>query len=233
MYVLFDRRDDVRIEVKGAVLQKSGGAPPRAGSALALHGNPCGDKGGDIVMKSAWMSSACALGVVSLALVGCNRKTNERGEPQGQTPSATEQQQAEQRQAEQQRAEQQRAEQQRAEEQRKADEQQKQGERRSIGGGPGATTNPSAALSGIAAARCDREIRCKNVGPDGKYKSRGECIVEMQKDKRDDFSVASCPAVDTKKLEGCVQEIQREKCGNPLDVFNRYEMCKSGSLCVK
>jgi hypothetical protein len=179
-------------------------------------------------MKSALMSSACALGIISFTLVGCNRKTNDRETPQGETPSATEQ-----RQAEQQRAQQQQAEQQRAEEQRKADEQHREAERRSIGGGPGATTDPTAALAGIAAARCDREIRCKNVGPNAQYKSRGECIAEMVKDKRDDFSVASCPAVDPKKVQGCVQEINQEKCGNPLDVFNRFQMCKSSSLCVK
>ena len=185
-------------------------------------------------MKPAWMSSACALGVVSLAVVGCNRKTEDRGEPQGQMPSSTEQQQAEQQRTDQQRkTKQQQTEQQRADQQHKADEQQKPGQSPSIGGGPGETTDPALALAGIAAARCEREVRCKNVGPNAKYKTRGECMAEMQKDKRDDFSVAKCPAVNTKKLQGCVKEIQQETCGNPIDVFNHYEMCKSGSLCVK
>jgi hypothetical protein len=175
-------------------------------------------------MKSALMSSACALGIISFALVGCSRKTNDRGEPQGQTPSATEQQRAE---------DQRKADEQRAEDQRKADEQRKEAERRSIGGGPAEKMDPSAGLASIAAARCDREARCNNVGPNAKYKTRGDCVADVLKDKRDDFSVASCPAVSRKKLEGCIQEIREERCGSPFDWFNRMELCRSGSLCEK
>jgi hypothetical protein len=169
-------------------------------------------------MKSALMSSACALGIISFAFVGCKRKTNDRGQPGGETPSATEQRQAED---------------QRAEQERKAEEQRKEAERRSIGGGPAETTASSKALEEIAGVRCDREIKCKNVGANAKYKSRDDCIAQMEKDKREDFSVASCPAVNQKKLQGCLQEIREERCGSPFDYFNRMELCRSGALCVK
>jgi len=180
-------------------------------------------------MKPALMGTACTLGIISLTLVGCSRKTNDRGAPVGETPSATEQRKAEEQRAEDQR----KAQEQQAEDQRKAEEQRKQGEQPSIGGGPAGTTEPSSALASIAAARCDREIKCNNVGPNAKYKSRGDCIAEMLKDKRDDFSVQSCPAVSQKKLGECLQELRAERCGSPIDAFNRLEMCRSGKLCVK
>src|SRR4051794_4666072 len=136
-------------------------------------------------MKPALMSSAWALGIISLTVVGCERKDSDRGEPRGETPSATEQ-----RRAEEQRADEQRKadEQQRKadEQQRKADEAHKEAEKRSIGGGPAGTSEPSVALAGIAAARCDREVKCKNVGPNAKYKTRGDCVAAVQKDKHDD-----------------------------------------------
>ncbi len=179
-------------------------------------------------MKPALIGIACTLGSISLTVAGCSRKTNDHGEPRGETPPMTEQRQAEERSAEERRIEEQRAE-----EQRKAAEQGKQGERPSIGGGPGGTTQPSAALASIASARCDREIKCKNVGPNAKYKSRGDCMAQMEKDKRDDFSVKSCPAVNQKKLGDCLQELREERCGSPFDAFNRLELCRSGNLCVK
>ncbi len=169
-------------------------------------------------MKSALMSTACALGIVSFTIVGCSRKTNDREQPQGQAPSATEQPQTEQ---------------QPTDEQRKAEQQRKEAEQRSIGGGPTETTAPSTALSHIVAARCDREVRCNNVGADKKYKTRAECVAEMQKDKHDDFSVAACPAVNQKKLGDCVKELHEERCGSLIDPFNRMEMCRSSALCVQ
>jgi hypothetical protein len=172
-------------------------------------------------MKAALMSSVCALGI-SFALVGCERKPSERGQPGGGTPSTAEQPPAQGPSAEQQPTEQQKAEQQR-----------KEAEKKSIGGGPGATAQPMTALASIAAARCDREVKCNQVGPDKKYKTRTDCIAAMMKDKKDDFSVNSCAAVDQKKLGDCVQEIHNERCGSPIDWFNRVELCRSSKLCEK
>jgi hypothetical protein len=55
----------------------------------------------------------------------------------------------------------------------------------------------------------------------------------MEKDKRDDFSVAKCPSVNQNKLGACIQEFREERCGSPIDPFNRMELCKSSALCVK
>ncbi len=177
-------------------------------------------------MKAPVTKSALAFGFAALAVVGCNRDENKRnvGTPVVNEPSATEQRRAEERRAEERRAEERRA------------EERTPGER-SIGGGPtepGVRTTPASALASIATARCDREVRCKNVGVKEKYASREECVTKMKEDKRDDINAKDCPAgISEKELNNCLQSIRTEDCGNPLDAISRLSACRSGALCLK
>ncbi|HEX9295063.1 MAG TPA: DUF6184 family natural product biosynthesis lipoprotein [Polyangiaceae bacterium] len=132
-------------------------------------------------------------------------------------------------------------EQRRAEERRAEERTPYQGERsthepRSIGGGPtepGARATPASAVASFATARCDREVRCKNVGVKEKYATRDECVAKMKEDKRDDINAKDCPGgISEKQLNDCLQSIRTEDCGNPLDAISRLSACRSGSLCV-
>jgi hypothetical protein len=173
-------------------------------------------------------------------------------------PSAAEQRRIDERRAEERRAEERRAEERRAEERRledqrraiAAEERRLEEERRAdqarrerrengrpvVGGGPRDVlrATPVSALANISAARCDRESRCNNIGPKGKYRSRAACVADLQRDKRDDINSDVCPGgVREKELTDCLAAIRDEDCGNPLDTIARLNACRTGNLCVK
>jgi uncharacterized protein DUF6184 len=163
---------------------------------------------------------------------------------------------AEERRAEEKRAEDRRAEERRAEErvaERRADErraeerlaaehraeERRADERRDSRQARSATdptvrATAASALTSLAAERCDREARCKNIGAKEKYKSRADCIAEMERDKRDDLNSDVCPAgIRQKELNDCLEAIHNESCGNPLEALTRLNACRAGNLCAK
>jgi hypothetical protein len=212
-------------------------------------------------MNVALHSSALAIGLATFAMIGCNRNTDDRSMgTRPAAPSTTEQRRAEER-REEQRAEDRRAEERRAEERRaetRRTEEQREAKRaedrraeerraedrprtthdpRSVGGGPtepARTTTPESAVGRIAQARCDREVRCHNVGRKEKYETRSECAEKMQNDRRGDINVNECRAgVSEKELDNCLEAIRTEDCGNPIDAISRLNACRSGNLCLK
>jgi hypothetical protein len=203
-------------------------------------------------MRLALISSACALGIATAAF-GCS-KTQDRNVQTRPYVSAAEQRRIDERRAEERRAEEQRAEDRRAEERRleaqrreiAAEERRLEEERRAdearrarpvVGGGPRdgvIRATPASAVANIAAARCDREVRCGHVGPKEKYKSRAACVADLQRDKRDDINSDVCTGgVREKELTDCLASIRDEDCGNPLDAITRLNACRTGNLCVK
>jgi hypothetical protein len=108
-------------------------------------------------------------------------------------------------------------------------------ERPAIGGGP---RDPDQrfkpTLAKIAAARCDREMRCGNVGPNEKYPSREACVTKNEADKRGDINASECTlGVSQTGLLDCLRAIRDEDCGNPLDTVARLNACRSGNVCLK
>jgi hypothetical protein len=106
-----------------------------------------------------------------------------------------------------------------------------------IGGGPttpqGKTT-PSAALASLAAADCDREVRCNNVGPNKHYPSREVCIAMVQNDKGKKVSAQACPGgINEGNLNECLKSLRKDSCGNFGDTLSRAEACKLDGICVK
>ena len=115
--------------------------------------------------------------------------------------------------------------------QKRIDERKAEERERYIGGGP---TEPNSAVGKIASARCEREVRCNNVGTKEKYSSRADCVTRMQDDKRDDLNDKECPAgIDKKQLATCLTAIRDEACGNPLDTISRLVACRSSNVCLK
>src|SRR6185436_20806082 len=83
-----------------------------------------------------------------------------------------------------------------------------------VGGGPRdgvIRATPASAVANIAAARCDREVRCGHIGPKEKYRSRAACVAELQRDKRDDINSDVCTGgVREKELTDCLASIRDE-----------------------
>jgi hypothetical protein len=104
-----------------------------------------------------------------------------------------------------------------------------------IGGGPTDTQMRfSSSVAKIAGARCDREMRCGNVGPNEKYPSRSECVAKVQADKRDDINSNECTlGISTTGLNDCLRAIRDEDCGNPIDAVARLNACRTGNICLK
>ena len=176
-------------------------------------------------MKAIY-GSTLVLGALALAAASCNHTEDQKArarEPRvAREPSTTEERRAEERRAEERRAEERRAEERRAEERK---------EGRYIGGGP---AEPTSAVARIASARCEREVRCNNVGTKEKFSSRADCVIRMQDDKRDGINESDCPGgIDKKQLNACLAAIRDEACGNPLDTISRLVSCRSTSICLK
>jgi hypothetical protein len=96
-----------------------------------------------------------------------------------------------------------------------------------------ARTSTALAISSVATARCDRELRCKNIGANQKYLSTDECVTKLQNDKRVDINPQECPGgVNDKELASCLKSIRDEDCGNPLDSLSRLTACRASALCM-
>jgi len=95
-------------------------------------------------------------------------------------------------------------------------------------------TSTALAVSSIATARCDRELKCKNIGTNQKYLTTDECITKLQNDKRTAINAQECPGgVSDSDLASCLKSIREEDCGNPLDSVSRLTACRAGALCLK
>jgi Family of unknown function (DUF6184) len=200
-------------------------------------------------MRLTLIHGACALGVACAALTACS-KTQDR-----QTVSAAEQRRIDERRIEERRAEEhravdrkadaedrradriaeeRRAEERRAEERRADDRRDGKRERLASSVDPAIRATPSSAVTSLATERCDREARCNNIGAKEKYKSRADCVAELERDKRDDINSDVCRGgIRQKELNDCLQAIHDEGCSNPLDAITRLAACRTGNLCAK
>lgn len=98
-----------------------------------------------------------------------------------------------------------------------------------VGGGPIALNN---AVNKIAEARCDRELKCANIGADKRYADRASCTADVKKSVGDDLNAEDCPAgVDMKELDECLVEAKNEDCNNPFDKVGRLAACRTSDLC--
>ena len=97
----------------------------------------------------------------------------------------------------------------------------------------GATVAFSAATNSIAAARCAREERCKNVGAGQKFTTLDACMADVKKSHAEDLSAKECQGgLDQVQLDKCLQEVSKEDCKNPLDTIGRLTACRSSAICI-
>jgi hypothetical protein len=98
---------------------------------------------------------------------------------------------------------------------------------------PASAPNSAARDAGeqIAAARCDHEQRCNDIGPDKKYGSREHCMTVMRDDAAK--SVNHCRSgIDQEDMRECLTDIQGQNCGNPFESLMSSKNCDSDDLCA-
>jgi hypothetical protein len=87
-------------------------------------------------------------------------------------------------------------------------------------------------ISAITNERCDRELRCGNIGADKRYGSRDECVRKLNDSGYDSLGPTECrTGIDQGELSQCLQSIRSEDCNSPLDTLERIAACRSGELC--
>src|SRR5215217_6926415 len=50
-----------------------------------------------------------------------------------------------------------------------------------------------AAVDSLASARCEREMRCGNVGTGHRYESKDACMSSIRNSQRQDLNLTECP----------------------------------------
>ncbi len=86
----------------------------------------------------------------------------------------------------------------------------------------------------LAAARCNREEGCSNVGGGRSYASHGACLALMRGEIGNELNADSCPlGIDRANLERCKIAIREERCGDALATISRGTACRSSALCLK
>ena len=91
-----------------------------------------------------------------------------------------------------------------------------------------------AAIDRIVAARCARELTCKNVGAGRPFASDQVCAREIGKRLGAELGAEECPAgIDGTELDGCLAAIRGESCVSPIDAIARLAACRVGALCQR
>lgn len=91
---------------------------------------------------------------------------------------------------------------------------------------------PRSATESIARSRCQRELRCNNVGADRKYSSDQDCLTRIRNEWKDDLSARECKTgINQTELNECLAKIRDEDCNSPLDSLARVTECTQGQIC--
>jgi len=151
------------------------------------------------------MGLAFGLGVGLVAMTGCNRQANQRPlDPDTRAERA----------------------------EARAERAEERAEARAEQVSAATTREMRSAVRTIADARCDREARCHNIGPDAKFASRAACVERVRADWADELNAHECPkGVRDVELDECLHDIREEECGNPFDSLDRMFSCGTSEIC--
>jgi hypothetical protein len=96
---------------------------------------------------------------------------------------------------------------------------------RGTGGGPRAADS---AMTRAIQARCHREERCHNVGPNHAYATLDDCFANVAVLHPEDFAGLVCGgSVRAPALDMCIDEIESDTCSSDA----RFTACRSTELC--
>jgi hypothetical protein len=100
--------------------------------------------------------------------------------------------------------------------------------------GPTQKLADKAVVDRLAAARCDQEEGCKNVGPAAKYASRGVCMDQIRGSIGNSLNAYACPkGLDADAVDRCMAAIKSEECSHPFDTLARFDRCRTDSVCMR
>jgi hypothetical protein len=89
------------------------------------------------------------------------------------------------------------------------------------------------AIASIIEARCEREARCENIGPEKRFLTRAACVEHVRDNSQNKLNTKDCPGgIDSKALDSCLKQIKDEDCGDPIETVERVATCNSVDLCV-
>jgi len=96
-----------------------------------------------------------------------------------------------------------------------------------------AESETHSAVKSIAAARCDREVRCGHVGQGEKYDSYSTCQENVRGDWGSELNAYECPrGVSESKLGKCLDSVRDEECGKAIQALSTYVTCRSSDICL-
>ncbi len=86
----------------------------------------------------------------------------------------------------------------------------------------------------LAAARCDFEQACKNIGPGAKYASPSACMEDVRGHIASKLNTQDCPrGLDSNAVDRCMAAIRSDECSHPFDTLTRFDTCRATALCMK
>lgn len=87
---------------------------------------------------------------------------------------------------------------------------------------------PFADMKGkLADAKCQRAVRCDQIGKDKEWPSKDACVAETRAEEFPGLVAAQeCPqGVDSNSVDKCVKDILEVKCGDALAQACKYVLC--------
>jgi hypothetical protein len=93
-------------------------------------------------------------------------------------------------------------------------------------------TEGGSAIESISEARCARESRCDNIGPDKTFSSMEDCTARVREDWREELDARACPqGIDDGQLDECINAVRAEECSSPFDTLERVTECTQSQIC--
>lgn len=100
-------------------------------------------------------------------------------------------------------------------------------------GSPGAPISADAAASAIAAARCEHEAACNQIGAGHDYATADACTAAFSSSALSDLRGHPCPGgIDSNHVRACAGILKRESC-LPLSSLSRMYTCRPVALCIQ
>ncbi|MDI1445170.1 DUF6184 family natural product biosynthesis lipoprotein [Polyangium sp. 6x1] len=103
-------------------------------------------------------------------------------------------------------------------------------EDRALGESPRSDVNR--ALQSLADARCDRAMRCNQIGQGERFANRDACLQSVRKNERQDLNLYGCTeGIDQEELSECLSEINTSGCDATFDTLSAMADCRPSDMC--
>ena len=94
-------------------------------------------------------------------------------------------------------------------------------------------TQKQRSLFALSDSRCDREVRCGNVGQGKNMANKDACVAGFNSAGYDALDTQECPDIDQAALSQCLASISLEDCDTKMDSITVLTECRPSALCVR